>query len=197
MKIFKTEVAHPLIDEEDLELIQLPRISMNTIRQFYNLIDTFGDAVELYMNNVSGAFISGKRLHEEFVPFVSVMCKKPSYPGANIPAQLDNWVQVAMVNVDKMAALQTYTKSTYEIISKHFDLVSDRKQYWAAKKLWQSLARSNSHIYVWDGSTKDYVRDSNGMPHKYDGSNIPENVIWGKTTEHAKRLLVATHKALI
>lgn len=194
----KLETALPLIDEGELELIDLPHISMNAISKFYTQLEKLPSDVVLYRNNVSGAFISGKKFGEYFVPFVSVACKKPSYPGANIPSQLTNWVQVAMVNADKLRTLEAHTRATYELISKHYDLVSDRKQYWAAKNLWKSLARSNSHIYVWDGNIKDYLRDTDGKPHKYDGQqNIPEATIWGKTTEHARRLLVATHKQLI
>lgn len=197
MIIKKLETALPIIDEDELKLIDLPHISMNAINKFYTPIDVVSRDIKLYYNKVAKGFTSGKMYGDEFIPFVHVSCKTPNYPGANIPDQLTNWMQVAMVNVSSSEALEGYTKATYELISKHYDLVSDRKQYWAAKKLWQSLARSNAHIYVWDGNVKDYLRDSNGKPHKYDGSNIPEATIWGKTTEHARRLLVATHKQLI
>ena len=192
------EIALPIIDEDELNLVELPHISMNAMNQWYSKIGMVANELDLYRNNVSLAILAGKQLGDEFIPVVSVTCKIPNYLGANIPTQLDNWVQVSMVTVDKQRALEGYTKATYEAITKHFDLVSDRKQYWAAKKLWQSLARNSAaHIFVFDGTTQDYVRDADGKPHKYDGKNIPENTIWGKSIPHAKRLLVATRKNLV
>lgn len=197
MKTYE-ELALPIIDENDLALIRLPHISMNAINTYYTKIDVVGNGFGVYHNNVSRALLTGKQLGDEFIPIVSISCKIPNYLGSNIPTQLDNWLQVAMVNVDELRALEGYTRATYEVVSKHYDLVSDRKQFWAAKKLWQSLARNGkTHIYVYDGSVHDYVRDESGAPHKYDGKNIPENLIWGKTVSHAKRLLVATRKQLI
>jgi hypothetical protein len=195
-KLKTLEVSLPRINDEDLELVELHRISMDAIIRAHKLIDVLPNGFQIYRNNGEGVFITGHHLGDEFVRIVEILTKKPSYLGANIPTQLDNWIQVAMVNVDKRFAESGYTKLTYELLSKRFDLVSDKEQYWAAKKLWKSLARSNTHIYVYDGSIGDYMRDRNGLPNRYNGQNIPEEVIWGKTVQHARRLLVATHTDL-
>ena len=191
----------PILDEEEFKLVSHPHISRNTITQYYKLIKKLPNNFLIYHGLINGGFTAGVFSEEDpevFIPLVHVSCTKPDDEDNCLPAQLDdkNIVQVKMVLVTQVHAMQAYTKKTYEVITEQWDLVSDRVHYRGARGLWKSLARTNSHIYVWDGNTEDYIRDWNMKPLKYDGKNIQESLIWGPSDEHSKRILVATHKTL-
>lgn len=104
--------------------------------------------------------------------------------------------QISFVSVSSGWEETGVARDTYEVLASHYTLVSDKKQYWAAKRLWKSVARKDSHVnvYVWDSG--DWVRGNNGTPIPYNGSNISEDLIWGKLPEHFNRLLVATTQTL-
>jgi len=107
-------------------------------------------------------------------------------------------------------ALQVYTVRTTEdenkgagygyflykaLLDKGYTVVSDNVQYIGGKAIWMKIVKRSARdlhcVYILQRGK--YMRDSSGKPIVYDGSNIPDDVIWGKpnSEDHFYTLLVA------
>lgn len=179
------------------ELEDLSSTPMSTIKRDFSLIgkiDKFDFSV--YENKDSGAILAGIVDDENFNVAVRIACEERSLYKKSM--QLSSKIKhVAMVNVDKKLRQQLFTVGTYNFVSQHYDLVSDRLQYRSAKDLWVALSRSDEvNVYVFAEGIKDYLRDTKGDIIKYNGTNIDDDKIWGQKEEHQNRLLVSTIRTL-
>lgn len=185
------EEAHPIIKWEDLPLGLPGRfVSPDQLRKTYRFIGQTSQCA-VFQNTETAKILAGSLTREGLHITVDISGKP--VPEPNIP--LPNKFQVRMVEVSRGYQESGVTRDAYEIIATHITLISDKVQYWAARKLWNSIARHNHVcVYVWD--TTDWMRNSIGRPIIYNGTNIDQDLIWGKTPEFANRLLVATTKFL-
>jgi hypothetical protein len=183
----------PYLHDTDLFHLETTVISKSAIERAYKHFGTLFTEIEIYEKNDGSAFVvgliddSGNLIH-----FLDIQLDSKSYPIE--PTQLSsNYRQVGFVMISKNAAQQGITRAVYQYLVRHFDIVSDKVQYIGGKRLWLSLAKNNiSNIYVFDGVTNDYIRNSSGDIINYNTLNIDEDFIWGKTTDHQKRILVAS-----
>jgi hypothetical protein len=177
-----------LNDAKSLTMTLLPSLSIPQLER-YKKIKYYGDDVHLLQKKDKTSFILGKCLEFKFIQFVQVMV---TLPRIGAPQNLKKALQVEMVNTTKEATDTGFASATYIEIAKHYPLISDFEQYQLSKKLWISVARSEEiNVYVYDGLLKDYLRED-GVVIRYNGSNIPENEIWGKDAKHIARVLVAS-----
>lgn len=188
----------PYLNDEELQYKVLSKISASALKRTYSLISTINISNEkmkfgIFSSKISG-FVAGFIEEDGSLDLmVNITSRNVSYPVE--PTQVENYKQVSMVNVSKEFADRGFTKQVYNQIAKHVDLISDHEQYLSAQELWKSLAKkSDVNIYVFKG--KDYVRDDQGSPVKYNGKNITDTLIWGTTPQHHAILLVATAKKL-
>lgn len=82
-----------------------------------------------------------------------------------------------------------------DILKAGYAVVSDNVQYIGGKQLWMKIVRRSAldghYVFIWqDGKP---LTDKDGHVVRYNGSNIPDNEIWGKpgSLQHHHTLLVA------
>lgn len=102
--------------------------------------------------------------------------------GDGIPPELTGHklIQVSNVSTVESHNEQGLASQLYiEICKAGYSIISDYHHYTQGKALWIGLAkRSGINVYVFNHNTGDFIRDANGHPIKYDGSNISEDQIW-------------------
>ena len=107
-------------------------------------------------------------------------------------------VQVSLVEVDKTIKLSGLGSFLYSsMVQAGYSVVSDNLQFLGGQAVWKKIARDhlpNEAVYVIDHG--NLMTDDSGKPIEYDGSNIPDNVIWDLDEEGTKEfvLLVYTQK---
>ena len=186
----------PYLNDEELPFTVIAKISKEALVRSYEKLVDIGEDISIFKKQNGPGFIAGKVIDGHLSTFVTISARENIYPGA--PTQLSKFQQVSMVNISKEMSEQGITKSVYNSIAQHFDLISDHEQFLGAKGLWKSLARESSiNVFIFDCSKNDYFRDSiNSVPLKYNGKNIDTNEIWGTSFNHKGILLVATTKEL-
>lgn len=82
-----------------------------------------------------------------------------------------------------------------DILRAGHTVISDNVQYIGGKQLWMKIVRRSAldghYVFIWqDGKP---LTDDEGNVVRYDGTNIPDNKIWGKpgSLQHHHTLLVA------
>lgn len=184
----------PYLHDRELFYFEVAAISPEALSQRYTHLGTVLSEIEIYEKNNQASIVVGILSETgDLYHFLDMQEEKKNYP---IPTQIEsNYKQFGMVMISEKIAGQGITKSVFEFLAHLFDIVSDKVQFLGAKRLWKSLARSSAvNVYVYDGNKADYRRDESGMIIKYNGSNLDDLAIWGKTSEHENVLLVATTK---
>lgn len=194
----KLNEMSPYLNPTRKQLENLSSLSEESIEDGFKYLGTVSEQdLDIYENEDTGAILAGVMIDGRFYISLRITCEERSLYVRSMQLS-DSRKHVKMLNTDKDFARQGIAKDVYIFVAQHFDLVSDRVQYLGAKVLWQSLAKSSPiNVYVFDESTKDYIRDSLGDIINYNGSNIDENLIWGQTNQHHDRLLVATVRKLL
>jgi hypothetical protein len=183
----------PYLHGTELFHLETALISKAALSKAYTHFGTIFSEIEIFQKNDNTAFVVGLLDDNgNLIHFLDIQTENKSYPIE--PSQLSpNYCQIGMVLISKNAAQQGITSAVYQYLIKRFDIMSDNVQYIGGKRLWKSLASSNyANIYVFDGNVNDYVRDVDGKILNYNGTNIDEDFIWGKTIEHQNRILVAS-----
>ncbi|KPU82197.1 hypothetical protein JI57_04510 [Psychromonas sp. PRT-SC03] len=87
--------------------------------------------------------------------------------------------------------LATYMYETL-ILKKGLIIVSDNEQYAGGKALWQHIAKESKKltIFVFDSEPKLFYPYEEEMRLSYNGSNIPETVIWSIDPDDEKHSVV-------
>lgn len=95
-----------------------------------------------------------------------------------IRAENKNAIQVDSVEVfNKFKYVGTGAFLYKSLIEYGFVLISDHTQYIGGRKLWEKLVKDPTiAVYVIRNGTS--ISDENGEPIRYDGKNIPDNIIW-------------------
>jgi len=185
-----TEMS-PYLDMKRQALSTLGSLSMQSVLEGFRFFFALENDMVCYERIDELALIVGIPEGDRFIIVLRMIIQAPHLPVKTM--QLKNYKQVEMVNIDKTYARLGAAADIYIAFAAEFDLVSDRYQYLGAKTLWQSVAKQKRvHVHVFDLTARDYLRDSDGKIHKYDGQNITEELIWGQAPHHDERLLVAT-----
>jgi len=192
MKLKEIRISEsPYLNDDELGYQVLAKISSDALKRSYTHLVKAKD-IDIFAGTDTG-FIAGLLTKKGLSTVVMITCRVVAYPTE--PSGLANYQQVSMVNTSKEFADKGRAKLVYTEIAKKVDLVSDHEQYLGAKGLWKSLAReSDVNVYVFDGRTKDYIRDEDGTIKRYNGNNLQDSAIWGNTMDHKLVLLVATAK---
>lgn len=106
--------------------------------------------------------------------------------------------QIGLIQTIRSSQGQGLAKELYLfLISQGYEIFSDNEQFLGGYWLWKSISRSDKiNVYVWDDLKKDYLRDDKGALVRYDGSNIPEDLIWSDDESKLHTLLVSTKNRL-
>lgn len=180
----------PKYNDEDLSYRPTFHISKGAMDRDYQLLGKSGK-VEYYTNKTVTKVLAGNFSTAEYEGGYKTIAfyvysdlglrENPSFD--NFPKDHNLLRQVSLVNTVEGFQDQGIGKSMYLLlVSKGYTVLSDTEQYLGGKKLWQSLAKKNrrdSTITIYQGKSKDYLRDSNQDKIVYDGSNIPDKDIWG------------------
>ena len=187
----------PYLHDSDLFHFETAMISKSALARSYKHFGTILSEIQIYEKNDDSAFVVGM-IDDigNLIHFLDIQVEHKSYPVQ--PSQLSsNYRQIGMAIISENVAQQGITRSVYQYLVRQFDIVSDKVQYLGGKRIWQSMAKNNiTNIYVFDGNIDDYIRDFSGNIIQYNGENIQENLIWGKTIDHQNRILVASIRKL-
>lgn len=181
-------------------------MSVNTLDRNYDLLGhtTVGDdkVVAAIKKDHTSAIIGRVNNRDDGVKAVEIIVSltfheddsdSPGVEKLNNPLHVDSVYSVS----EKNGA--GYGYFLYKaLLDAGFTLVSDNVQYLGGKALWMKIvrraARDDHSVYILQNG--ELIKDENGRPIVYDGTNIPDDVIWStkKTSkEHYYTLLVATN----
>lgn len=122
-------------------------------------------------------------------------CVLEFHPASDL-GEAGNGLQVDVVQAKDDARGTGFGYELYKtLLDAGYTLVSDHTQYRGGKALWMKVLRraaADGH-YVMILKDGKFMRDASGQIIKYDGTNIPDDQIWGKkgSVPHFNTLLVA------
>lgn len=96
---------------------------------------------------------------------------------------LKNPLFVSRVDIDPTYEGKSIPTKVYSYLAKKgITVVSDNVQYTGGKRLWKKVSREAAsrglNVYIYDEKARDLMRDPDGKPISYNGSNIDHAAIW-------------------
>jgi len=182
------------------------RVSMEAFDREYQMlskynVNTGGEVTTVVtgIRNDKAAAISGELRKDEKEDrwYVEIQIQLEFHNGVPTSELKGNVIQVDVVIASPSIKSQGQGYNLYKaLIDNGYTLLSDNCQYIGGRKLWDKVIRKavgeGYKVYVLKG--EQLIRDANGNPIAFDGSNIPHDQIWGKpgSLDHHHTLLVAT-----
>ena len=198
------------INQELLLIDALGSMSEFALNQRYQLLGTlerenkYLKDVKVYYSRIHNHFRAGvlEKSPDEPISQLAILTQIDSNDRKFVKIEeiqgLKNPYQIGLVQTRDSNIGQGIAKSLYLFLIRiGYDLISDCEQYLGGYWLWKSLSRSDRiNVYAWDDLKKDYIKDSTGKAIRYDGSNIPEDLIWSDDEAKLHTVLVSTSRKL-
>ena len=104
------------------------------------------------------------------------------FPNDPLRLKQQRVLQVSLVNVVKDTEYRGLASFLYtSIAGAGFTIISDTTQYNGGIELWKKLGRARpGNLAIYLINKGDVLKDEQGKPIEYNGSNIPEDQIWSE-----------------
>jgi uncharacterized protein YwbE len=183
------EQSPPWYDENDFTEPLPFTLSANQYSGYKVLVE-YPHKLQLIQRYDNLAFVLG--VLQDDGTFNQHILTRTTLPRVGSPKNLKKALQVDLVLASDIIKNGGLAKSVYKEIISRYTLISDFEQHGKAKNLWKAISNMKDiFVYVYDGSTKDYIRED-GKIKRYIGESIPDEEIWGKDLKHMSRVLVAS-----
>jgi len=187
------------LDTTDFE-VNVP--SVDTLDREYDLIGNIQvrnqKIISALKKDRSSAIIGPAVQRDDGKPAMDVIVTLQFHDSPDLgEAQTPKSLQVNTVFTTSATRGFGYGYQLYKILlDRGFTIVSDNIQYIGGKELWAKIIRKsaidNHNVFILrDGK---YMRDENGKPIVYDGTNVSADDVWStdkKSVPHFNTLLVA------
>lgn len=181
-------------------------MSVATLDREYTLLGQTDDGdmkiVAALNKNRKSAIIGQAVIRDDAIKAVHVVCTITFHKYNKADAKVNLGVAADALQVDTVVATDSTRGAGYGYMLYKFLLnaghtvVSDNIQYIGGKELWKKIvrraARDSHTVHILQNGK--YLAGADGKPIAYDGSNIPDEVIWSevkKSEQHYYTLLVA------
>lgn len=184
--------------------VQVSIMSANTLKREYDMLGEFSvgsdRVVGAIKKNHKSAIIGHMVQRDDGVPSMRVVTTLTFHEQPNLGEIAGKALQVDTVVSTDEARGGGYGYSLYKmLLNSGFTLASDNVQYVGGIELWKKIIRRSArdlhNVYILQNGK--LLRDEKGQVIVYDGSNVPDDVIWStnkRSEQHYYTLLVAVNK---
>jgi hypothetical protein len=111
------------------------------------------------------------------------------FKNTNSKLPVKNELQVDSVRASNEVVNMGLAGALYIVLARYgFTIVSDFTQYNGGKALWKKLARESEArkyvVRVWDDEVSDWIKDTTGVPIKYNAANLVDEQVWKDISQH-------------
>jgi hypothetical protein len=185
MKIFDLTEMPSYIDREMISVHDTPAFySETTIKDLFNIVETSGEYVVLLRKDMARAIIGKVSIRSDgvngVIPFGYIDFKQtPDLSWTYNIRSVRKCLQVNGAELSTLEKKQGLGSFAYVSLAKAgYTIISDTTHYLGGRKLWDKLARTASV-----NGTRVMVADNGSIVcDTYDGTNYPQNRIWGPIT---------------
>lgn len=187
--------------DEPVEELSDPSIFSNEIltTQYQHIGDAkiAGEKIHLYIQESSGKYlVIGVVPSDKYVKYntavFSLKLIELNYIDDKVKSLGNKCLAVSLVYNKDEYRYKGLSSQVYVMLAKHgYVIISDELHYKGAKNLWKRLAylKGLIKVRVFDNDSDQFIKDSTGGE-LYDGSNIPDDVIWSTDDSKMSILLV-------
>lgn len=181
MKLSDILVEMPYLHPGEMSRIMLDgSISLSAIKREYNHvgeIDQIKILIDSRNTHVIGIDLTNRSPDDRIIPVFQLTFKTKHDVKFN--NHFKNILQVDKVAINPSYGNKSIISSVYKLlVNVGYTIVSDNTQFETAQSLWKKIASDSVYTVFVADVEHGLFKDENGIPIKYDGTNILDQDIW-------------------